>query len=478
MAVISDKRIALAALLATACVALGIAGALQWLHLRLYSLYDQEMFELLDRELAARQQIDRIQGRDFLLAGLRWRLDYPGKGDYLFFQDAAGRRVLGDLARLPGGQAAVAAPGGRLRVDLPSGRDAHVVSARLDDGALLVVSHEDQRGVELGRSTGIAALMAIFAAALVGLLAVVGFNRYLLSRIDGIATAARDIMRGQMAARAPEGQRLDALGGLARTFNEMLDQNEALVTGLRTVTESLAHDFRAPLLRVSRSIGAARLVGDPIAREAALARAETEAMHALQSFNALVNLARAESGLSRESMEPVDLAALATDLCDLFEPVIEARGQRLERDIVSCVAIAHRQILSQALGNLLENAIKYSPAGTVLRVAVRPGRAGGGPVLVVEDGGPGIPAEARERALRPFVRLDAQAGSPGCGMGLAIAAAVARLHRGSLLLEDAGPGLRVTLRMGPLEPQAALSPATEEPRAPQLAHRPPGAATV
>jgi 2,4-dienoyl-CoA reductase-like NADH-dependent reductase (Old Yellow Enzyme family) len=137
---------------------------------------------------------------------------------------------------------------------------------------------------------------------------------------------------------------------------------------------------------------------------------------------------------------------LAIDLAELFEPIADEHGQRLECEVEACRVVAHRQILSQAIGNLLENAIKYSPSGTRLRLQVR--RYGdNGAEVSVEDEGPGIPEHAREQALRPFVRLGDPVRRPGVGLGLAIAAAVARLHRGRLLLESANPGLRVRLQL-------------------------------
>jgi signal transduction histidine kinase len=145
-------------------------------------------------------------------------------------------------------------------------------------------------------------------------------------------------------------------------------------------------------------------------------------------------------------MEEVDVGALTTDLAELYEPIAEEHGQRIERQVEPCRVIGHRQILSQAIGNVLENAIKYAPAGTRVRLQVHPQGADGVEV-VVEDEGPGIPAHAREQALRPFVRLGDPVRQPGVGLGLAIAAAVARLHRGRLVLENADPGLRVRLQL-------------------------------
>jgi signal transduction histidine kinase len=151
-------------------------------------------------------------------------------------------------------------------------------------------------------------------------------------------------------------------------------------------------------------------------------------------------------------METLDLGALATDMAELFEPLAEERGQRIERAIEPVTVVGHPQILKQAVGNLIENAIKYSPAGTALKVLVRSHGESGAPEIVVQDRGPGIPVNAREQAVRPFVRLENPSRQPGSGMGLAIAAAVARLHRGKLILENAEPGLRVRLLFGQLEP--------------------------
>jgi signal transduction histidine kinase len=323
-----------------------------------------------------------------------------------------------------------------------------VVVGDVGDGHRLVIGQYDNGHLEVADSlvkAGVAAMLVVLAA---GVLVGVRFNGHVLARLAGIAEAAQKIMRGQMQARAPEPQRLDALGSLARVFNEMLDQNEALVTGMRTATESLAHDLRTPLMRLQRSIAAAREVTDPAQREEFLAIAEAEAEHTLRTFSSLIDLARAEAGLSRDAMERTDFAALATDVADLFEPVAEERLQRLERDIHPATGVAHRQILFQALGNLLENAIKYSPPGSRLRLRLEPATAQRGPAFVVEDSGPGIPVHAREQVLRPFVRLESAGRKPGSGLGLAIASAAARLHGGQLSLEDATPGLRVRLQLG------------------------------
>jgi signal transduction histidine kinase len=380
--------------------------------------------------------------------------------DYRHFAliGADGRALAGDLRRIPELPRVLASPTAMYRVNLDSGAALYVVSERLTDGTTFVVVQRSTDQIDLAKALGRAAVMTVLAVILIGVATGIVLNRYVLDHVSNLAATARQIMRGQMTARAPAQQRLDAMGALTATFNEMLDQNEALVTGMRTVTESLAHDLRTPLTRARRAIGAARTADSEAVREQLLNDAETELARALQTFNSLVDLARAEAGLSRDSMEELDLGALASDMAELLEPMAEERGQRLECSIAPVTVIGHRQILAQALGNLLENAIKYSPVGSELRLAVVPAGQDAGPEIIVQDSGPGIPANAREQAVRPFVRLESPARQPGSGLGLAIAAAVARLHRGRLVLENAEPGLRVRLQFGgpePAWPQAA-----------------------
>ena len=445
---IFDRRAMLAGALALTAVVIAFVGAFFWLQTRMMAVHVRETYSLLDQDLSLRQRLGELLGRQTLTQTLEVRRAVLPEAPEFVLLDARGKALVGDLKTVPGGRAVLSAPDLRMQVAHEDGSRSYVVARRLDDGAALVISRRDNAAREMAVSLGLAGLVATMVVVLVALLAGYVFNRFVLDHVSGLAAAARDIQRGQMAARAPARQRLDALGALTSTVNEMLDQNEALVGGMRTVTESLAHDLRAPLMRVGRAIGAARGAAEESVREVHLRDAETEAARALQTFNALVDLARAEAGLSRDAMEPVDVGALTTDLAEFFAPLAEERGQRLECRIDSCQVVAHRQILAQAIGNLLENAIKYAPRGSRLELEVHRLGAAGAEVLV-RDEGAGIPEHAREQALRPFVRLEGAARQPGKGLGLAIAAAVARLHRGKLLLEGADPGLRVRLQLNP-----------------------------
>ena len=446
---IFDRRAMLAGALALTAVVIAFVGAFWWLQTRMMAVHVRETYSLLDQDLSLRQRLGELLGRQTLTQTLEVRRAVLPEAPEFVLLDARGEALVGDLKTVPGGRAVLSAPALRMQFAHEDGSRSYVVARRLDDGAALIISRRDNAAREMALSLGLAGLVATTVVILVALLAGWVFNRFVLDHVSGLAAAARDIQRGQMAARAPARQRLDALGALTSTVNEMLDQNEALVGGMRTVTESLAHDLRAPLMRVGRAIGAARGAAEESVREVHLRDAETEAARALQTFNALVDLARAEAGLSRDAMEPVDVGALTADLAEFFGPLAEERGQRLECRIDSCQVVAHRQILAQAIGNLLENAIKYAPRGSRLELEVHKLGTGGAEVLV-RDEGPGIPEHAREQALRPFVRLEGAAQQPGKGLGLAIAAAVARLHRGKLLLEGAEPGLRVRLQLNPV----------------------------
>lgn len=443
-----DRRAIIASLVALAVMILAFLGAFIWLQFQMMVTHDQALYNSLQRELQLREQFDRQLGRDDLITGLNFRSRFPDSDRYLMLVGADGEVLAGDPARMPGGRAIFEATDDRIRFSMADGVTAYLVRWQLPDGAYIAMSYLDRDRQVIARSLGRVGLTLMLALLLVGLATVLMLNKYVLDHVRSLAATARQIMRGQMTARAPSHQRLDAMGALTGTFNEMLDQNEALITGMRTVTESLAHDLRSPLMHVQREINAARLTDGAAERDRHLSRAEQESQRALNTFNALVNLARAEAGFSSEAMEKIELTKIIKDIIELFGPLAEERQQRLRVSLTPITVVGHRQILSQALGNLVENAIKYSPPGSTLQVSARWSAHDNVPEVVVQDSGPGIPARAREQVLRPFVRLQSASGETGSGMGLAIAAAVARLHRGKLLLEDAEPGLRVRLQFG------------------------------
>jgi len=441
-----DGRVLRAASLAAAIVLLACAAAFAWLDTRVDRILDREVASAVAQEVALLDTIDREEGRAALERAIDTRLRVAGERQALLLVNVQGERIAGNLDALP---TRIDDGGTWGLYELPDGRRLRAMIATLNGDARLFAGEFGDGHGDVGRSILVAATLAMLVALAIGFGATWRFNRYVLDRIDGLAQTARQIMRGQMTARAPEGLHVDAFGELSRVFNEMLDQSEALITGMRTVTDSLAHDLRTPLTRMHASIAAAREVADAGERGELLAVAEAEAGRALQTFTALIDLARAEAGLSRESMEPVALDALATDVVELFEPLAESRQQSLTLVNAPVRALAHRQILFQALGNLLENAIKYSPPRS--RIAVALSREGRHAQFRITDSGAGIPIEAHEQVTRPFVRLENARDTPGSGLGLSIAAAAAKLHGGLLTLDTSDDGFCVRLTLVALD---------------------------
>ncbi len=279
------------------------------------------------------------------------------------------------------------------------------------------------------------------------LLAVAGalfLSHKLLERVEAVAETSRRIVRGDLAGRVPLEGSGDEFDRLSASLNEMLEQIEQLMIGMRAVTDSLAHDLRSPLTRLKGRIEVAlRGPRDAECYRDTLEGTIADADAILATFTALLAITEAEAGTARAAMTRLELGELARAALELYEPLAEGKDLALEVAIEDGVAIVgHAQLLAQSVANLLDNAIKYTPAGGSILLAVR--SAGERAELVVADSGPGIPPEDRERVLERFVRLDASRTSPGSGLGLSLVAAVAKLHRASLALDDNAPGLRVT----------------------------------
>lgn len=410
--------------------------------------------------IAGRQHAVAASARDYFvafaheegLAPLARALDRQdrARGDeafrYALFAND-GRRIGGvDLLRfsqLPGP--------GVSQVTISSGEGGapwEVLVQPIATGGTLVVYEDLHERTAFRKALGAGSFAALATALTAVLAASLWLNRLIYRRAEGIAATAAQIAEGRISARAPANPEGDVFDRLGVAINLMLDHNEELTTGLRTVTDSLAHDLRSPLTRMKGNLERALdEVADPAARLTFIARAGEEADRALATTSALLDIARAETGLSREMFAAVDLGRLVADMSELFAPTLEDAGQILELVVTDPPVIvqAHELLLRQAIGNLLFNASAYAGDGAGVRVSVE-----ATPTLarcVVADTGPGIPQGDRSRAVERFVRLDAARTTPGSGLGLTIAAACAKLHRGQLILEDNGPGLRVILEI-------------------------------
>ena len=290
--------------------------------------------------------------------------------------------------------------------------------------------------------------MLPWSAALMLALAIAGgyfMSRNLLTRLDSINRKSHEIMAGDLSQRLPLTRTGDEFDTLAANLNRMLDRTERLMRGMREVTDSVAHDLRTPLNRLRNRLEGALGDLDPESKlwgEIEGAVGETDRL--IGTFNAILLIAEAEAGIVREAMTPVQLPALVAGVVELYEPLAEEKGIALELAPSGAATIrGNKSLITQALANLLDNAIKYTPAGGHVRVAI--GDTPSGVALSVSDDGPGIAADDRARVLERFVRLEASRNSPGTGLGLSLVAAVARMHDARLDLADNNPGLKAIL---------------------------------
>jgi signal transduction histidine kinase len=267
-----------------------------------------------------------------------------------------------------------------------------------------------------------------------------------LRRVDAINRICLKIMEGDLSQRLPGRGTDDEFDRLTGIVNAMLDRIEALLEGLRQVSTDIAHDLRTPLARLRQQLeGALLRSGTAADHERATERAIAEADRLLAIFNALLRIARVEAGNQRRGFARVDLSALVATVADVFQASAEEQGRTIRCRIAPEVAVTgDADLLSQLAANLIENALRHTPAGTGIDIGLSR-RHDGRVELVVADRGPGVPAEERERVFRRFYRLEQSRHTPGNGLGLSLVAATAQLHRGEVSLGDNDPGLKVTV---------------------------------
>ncbi|MFO1149259.1 MAG: ATP-binding protein [Alsobacter sp.] len=291
-----------------------------------------------------------------------------------------------------------------------------------------------------------------------------------LGRIDSMTATTRGIMTGDLSGRLTVAGSNDEFDRLAENLNLMLDRIEELMQGLREVSDNIAHDLKTPLTRLrngaEEALRTARTVDD---YRGTLEATIEEADNLIRIFNALLMIARAEAGNSREGMVDFNIADVARDVAELYEPVADEAGIPLRVEVPADLPMhGSRELVGQAIANLVDNAIKYAAPAVAARTAGGPAvdvaiggvRLGDMIEISVADRGPGIPAEDRVRVVERFVRLEGARTRPGFGLGLSLASAVARLHGGTLRLEDNAPGLRVVISL-PERPELGPPAATD-----------------
>lgn len=314
---------------------------------------------------------------------------------------------------------------------------------------------------EPGRFRGIVRRALMLALTIMGIGALFiwfGIGRNALKRIDRMSAASQKIMAGDLSQRLPVGRSGDEFDRLSESLNAMLGRIERLNEGLRQVSDNIAHDLKTPLTRLRNKAADALSEDDAAHRRVALEGIIAESDQLIRTFNALLMISRVEAGSIAAEMTEVDLSAISADSCELYEPVAEEAGLRLEMAIEPGLKVkGNRELIGQAMFNLIDNAIKYASEGggeRLVRVVLTGDAAG--VRLSVCDNGPGVPPDKREEVVKRFVRLDASRSKPGTGLGLSLVEAVMELHGGSLVLSETNaqnpqrPGLTATMVFPPL----------------------------
>jgi signal transduction histidine kinase len=352
------------------------------------------------------------------------------------------------------------------RLDEPEGNEHHALVRvfQLPSGFRLLVGRdleERERLYDIILGAGQWSIALVIVLGLAG-----GFfvARRVLHRVDAMTETSRTIMAGDLTGRLPVAGSEDEFDRLAVNLNVMLERIEALMRGFKEVSDNIAHDLKTPLTRLrNRAEEALRSGKNESDYRAALEATIEESDELIRTFNALLMIARAESGQASTPMLEFDAAEAAHGVAELYEPLADEKGLTLKVETDASLPVrGNRELVTQALANLVDNAIKYAggngaeAGGPPAEILIETTNDGDHVRLSVSDCGPGIPEGDRERVVTRFVRLERSRSEPGAGLGLSLVSAVARLHGGELVLEDNKPGLKVTLvlpRGGPQLPQ-------------------------
>jgi signal transduction histidine kinase len=455
--------------------ALFAAFLLGYFALNTRRLITEQITDVVDAEINGLSEQYNQGGIVRLVTVVDSRARRPGSNLYLV-SSFAGQPLAGNVTSLPAGlldepgwvettyrRIDEAEQGQQQQARPEQQRPPHVALARvfqLPGGFRLLVGRdleERERLYHIVISAGRWSVLIVLVLGLAG-----GFlvSRRVLRRVDAMTDTTKTIMHGDLGGRLPVAGTGDEIDRLAENLNTMLERIEALMNGLKEVSDNIAHDLKTPLTRLrNRAEQALRTAHSEGDYRAAIEGTIEESDGLIRTFNALLMIARAESGQARENMTEFDAADVARDICELYEPLAEQKGLVLELDAKAPVR-GNRELVSQALANLVDNAIKYSEPklehadAAVPDVMLSAVGEGDRILLSVADRGPGIPEADRSRVVERFVRLEQSRSQPGSGLGLSLASAVARLHGGELILSDNHPGLKTVIalpRGGPLQ---------------------------
>jgi signal transduction histidine kinase len=430
------------------------------------NLMSEQVVQSVDSELKTLADVYVRGGVRDLVETIDRRSRHPDASLYLLV-DFAGNALVGNIARLPT-TVLEEADGGLRRVRYTRlGQDAEDVERQamvrtfeLRGGFRLLVGRD--LGDQLRFSNLLANALRLWLVVVVVMAAITWLfvSRRVMKRIDEISATSRTIMQGELSGRLPVAGNDDEFDRLAINLNTMLDRIELLMQSMKDVTDNIAHDLKTPLTRLQTRIeNALREAKGEEGYRGALEATLEESDQLLRIFNALLRIARVESMAPASVMESTDLNKLVAEVAELYEPLVEDEGGKLETDLPEGLkADCNRDLISQVLVNLIENALKYGRPETgdlLIRLGGR--EEDGRIVLSVTDNGPGIPEKDQDRVKERFVRLEESRSEPGTGLGLSLVKAVARLHGGDLRFMNEDPGLSARIDLKPVKPDSSRS---------------------
>lgn len=424
-------------------------------------LLSRQLQDTIDAEIQGLAEQYRTGGVSRLIRVVEARSKMPGASLYLL-TDFSGNVIAGNVSDLPSAVLSSAdgiarpVPYRRLATDLGDEQPAagsHKALVRvfvLPGGFRLLVGRDLAEREQFRDVVWRAVKLSIGAVLLLGLVTWLFVSRRVLKRIDAVSATTKQIMGGDLGGRLKVDGSGDEFDRLAESLNAMLDRIEQLMHGLKEVSDNIAHDLKTPLTRMRMRVEQA--LADPHVGEAsreALTATLEDCDGLIRTFEALLRIARVEAGSPGVPAQPVDVAEIAREVAELYEPVAEEQGATLTVTVPEAVVVGgDRDLLAQAVANLLDNALKYGrPATGAQRVSLAVRAEGEEAVVAVADNGPGVPDGDRGRVTQRFVRLEGSRTAPGSGLGLSLVQAVASLHKGALVLGDAAPGLVAELRL-------------------------------
>jgi hypothetical protein len=384
----------------------------------------------------------------------------------LLFTDSTLKPLSGNLRIWPSN---VPAATGNYRINIDFGdrarQDTLVHVAHLGDYYLLV-GRDNKLFAPLERRFWYGLTAAIAVLSIAGLMVGLITRRALMSRVYSIGRTVTAIIHGDLKHRLPTNLSDDELDTLARTINGMLEQIEQLVHGVRNVSNSIAHDLRTPLAELrSRLEELALMRPPPDATFSEIDGAVADVDRVIRIFDALLRLAQIDAGLRRSGFVTLDLAELAATAVEFYAPAAELRNIRLTLHAQAPLQVSGDPVLiAQALSNLIDNALKFAPENGLIEVTIRR-RSDGLAEIAVTDNGPGILDSEKAKVVERFYRGDASRGTPGVGLGLSLAQAVAKLHGSALELSNRDPGLRAVIAVACIDPAVSSGVAPSNGRA-------------